>query len=432
MNSSDPLLRLNYAEFLDDTSKILKSNKNNTTIIYSGDITDLQSIAGCSVSFAGISYTVINKIKRDFDTHFFLKPWRGIKQKLEELLEKRLSLKQRQISVIVGSLQSLHDLGYLPVEVYSLDEGARLSSRQPCVTVKVIGDFYWLRAQLARIIVQELNFWQECTLSTAGYKKAISRWYSLLCPSNVDYTNGAIESSGCKCIDTGIADKISAAWAMQMRYTYNLNADYHIKDLYREADSVAPRSIVFCTSLAAIADTYKDVSVIVPYNVWNEYDFEGDYLGIRTMLDERAAKGLILGLHSGTSLRRKKYLKDIYSLFSGPDNSKRYKTIHPGLKLVLGGIKSIYEMESIFNSLHTEGFAVDNVILEVTNLSLSSLTENVPEDYKSYSEFTANNSPVRLKPDDKAIINTFRKRFSNGAVYRQFLTDVKMNLIQNL
>jgi hypothetical protein len=202
--------------------------------------------------------------------------------------------------------------------------------------------------------------------------------------------------------------------------------------LYREADSVAPRSIVFCTSLAAIADTYKDVSIIVPYNVWNEYDFEGDYLGIRTLLDERAAKGLILGLHSGTSLRRKKYLKDIYSLFSGPDNSKRYKTIHPGLKLVLGGIKSIYEMESIFSSLHTEGFAADNVILEVTNLSLSSLTENVPEDYKSYSEFTANNSPVRLKPDDKAIINTFRKRFSNGAVYRQFLTDVKMNLIQNL
>ena len=74
MNSSDPLLRLNYAEFLDDTSKILKSNKHNTTVIYSGDITDLQSLAGCSVSFAGLSYTVINKIKRDFDTHFFLKP----------------------------------------------------------------------------------------------------------------------------------------------------------------------------------------------------------------------------------------------------------------------------------------------------------------------------------------------------------------------
>lgn len=431
MNSSDPLLRLNYAEFLGDTSKILKSN-NNTTIIYSGDITDLQSLAGCSVSFAGISYTVVNRIKRDFDTHFFLKPWRSIKQKLEELLDKRLRLKPRQIGVIVGSLQSLHDLGYLPAEVYSLDEGARLSSRQPCVTVKVIGDFYWLRTQLARIIVQELNFWQECTLATTGYKKSIARWYNLLCPSNVDYMNGAIESSGCKCGDPGTADKLSAAWAMQMRYTYNLNADRHIKDMYREADSVEPRSMIFCTSLAAIADTYKDVSVIVPYNVWNMYDFEGDHLNIGTLLDERAEKGLILGLHSGTSLRRKKYLKDIYSLFSGPDNSKRYKTIHPGLKLVLGGVKSISEMESIFSSLHTEGFAADNVILEVTDLSLGSLAENVPEDYKTYSEFTANNSPIRLKPSDKAVINTLRKRFSNGAIYRQFLTDVKMNLIQNL
>lgn len=432
MNSSDPLLRLNYAEFLSDTSKLLKSNNHNTTVIYSGDLTDLQRIAGRSVSFAGISYTVINRIKRDFDTHFFLKPWRGIKQKLEELLSKRLGLKQRQIGVIVGSLQSLHDLGYLPAEVYSLDEGTRLSSRQPCVTVKVSGDFYWLRAQLARIIVQELNFWQECTLATTGYKKSIARWYSMLCPANVDYTNGAIESSGCKCGDPGTADKLSAAWAMQMRYTYNLNADRYIKDTYREADAVEPRSIIFCTSLAAIADTYRDVSVIVPYNVWSIYDFEGDYLDIRALLDERAAKGLILGLHGGTSIRRKNYLKDIYSRFSGPDNSKRYKTIHPGLKLVLGGVKSICEVESIFNSMHIDGFAADNVILEVTNLSLSSLTENVSEEYKAYSEFTANNSPVRLKPADKAIISTFRKRFSNGAIYRQFLTDVKMNLIQNL
>lgn len=428
MNSSDPLLRFDYTVFLNDCSEISRYKDSWVTIIYAGNIDRLASLASCSVSFSGISYSVINSIKQNFDRHFFLKPWHIIRDRIEHLL----GFKKKQMDIIIEALQSLHEFGALPVEISSVDEGSRIRSKQPCVVLKTMGQFYWLRVQLANIISAELNFWQEYTLATTAYKKAAMTWYSRLCGSKSDYTRGIIESNSCAYIFPEMADRISTIWISQMHYTYNLNADNCVKNLYRNADDAISRSITFSMSIGGLKDTYKDMSLIIPYSAWCSYDFEGDYLGIAELLRERSEKGLILGLHCGDSSNHKKYLEDLYKRFKGPDNTKRYKTLHPGLKLVFGGIRTLSRLNSVFQDIHLAGFSADSVLLEVTDLSLNSISDETTASLEREVLFTPNHHPSRIKKEDKEVINNMKTRFNRGIVYRQFMSDVKTNLIQNL
>ena len=432
MNSSDPLLRFDYTVFLNDCSEISRYKDSYITIIYAGNVDKLTSLASCSVSFAGISYSVINSLKQNFDLHFFLKPWHLVRTRMEHILGVQLGFKEKQMNVIIEALQTLHDYGALPVEIKSVDEGSRTRSKQPCVVLKTTDQFYWLRVQLANIISAELNFWQEYTLVTMAYKKAAMTWYSRLCESRSDYTKGVIESNSYAHIFPEMADRISTIWISQMHYTYNLNVDNCVKNLYRNAEDTSSRSIPFSTSIGGLVDTYRDMSLIIPYSAWNAYDFEGDCLGIAELLRERSEKGLILGLHCGDSNNRKKYLENVYKRFKGPDNTKLYKTLHSGLKLVFGGIRTLSRLNSVFQDIHLAGFSADSVLLEVTDLSLSSIEGENTASMKREVSFAHNHHPSRIKKEDKEVINNMKTRFNHGIVYRQFMSDVKTNLIQNL
>lgn len=432
MNSSDPLLRFDYTVFLNDCSEVSRYKDSYVTIIYAGNADRLANLASCSVSFAGISYSVINNLKQNFDLHFFLKPWHLVRARMEHLLEVRLGFKKKQMDIIIEALQALHEFGALPVEISSVDEGSRVRSKQPCVVLKTRNHFYWLRVQLANIISAELNFWQEYTLATTAYKKAAMTWYSRLCGSKSDYTRSIIESNSYAHIFPEMSDRISTIWISQMRYTYNLNADNCVKSLYRNAEDTSSRSIPFSTSIGGLADTYRDMSLVIPYSTWCSYDFEGDFLGITELLRERSEKGLILGLHCGDSSNHKKYLEDVYKRFKGPDTTKRYKTLHPGLKLVFGGIRTLSGLNSVFQDIHLAGFSADSVLLEVTDLSLNSITDDDMTSLKREVSFTHNHHPSRIKKGDKEVINNMKPRFNHGIVYRQFISDVKTNLIQNL
>lgn len=86
----------------------------------------------------------------------------------------------------VDRMAALHDLGYLPLEIKSLDEGLRIKMKVPMLTIKnTHPDFFWLVNYLETVL--SAMIWKGCTNATIAYEyKRIATDYAVRTGSPVE------------------------------------------------------------------------------------------------------------------------------------------------------------------------------------------------------------------------------------------------------
>jgi nicotinamide phosphoribosyltransferase len=83
--------------------------------------------------------------------------------------KRRLDTALGPDAVPVDHIARLHDLGYLPIEIFALPEGSRVNMRIPVLTItNTIDDFFWLTNDLETILSTEL--WKPTTVATIAYE----------------------------------------------------------------------------------------------------------------------------------------------------------------------------------------------------------------------------------------------------------------------
>ncbi|ANT42192.1 nicotinamide phosphoribosyl transferase [Escherichia phage vB_EcoM_Alf5] len=82
--------------------------------------------------------------------------------------------------------EALHDLGYLPVEVYAVEEGTVVPMRVPMVVFQnTVSGFHWVAGYLEDAFSAEI--WKACTIATIAlhYKRICKKWADITCDNDL-------------------------------------------------------------------------------------------------------------------------------------------------------------------------------------------------------------------------------------------------------
>lgn len=125
------------------------------------------------VVFFGLQYFIKKYLIQEWNDNFFNQP--------KDVVIKRFS---RRINNYLGDnqvgtkhIEDLHDLGYLPIEIYALPEGSVYELRVPSLVIyNTHPDFFWMTNYLETIL--STTIWGPCTSATTAfeYKKILSKF----------------------------------------------------------------------------------------------------------------------------------------------------------------------------------------------------------------------------------------------------------------
>lgn len=328
-----------------------------------------------------------------FNEEFFDKPFEEIIYEYKRIMDASLGKDAYKIDKI----ESLHKLGYLPIEIVALPEGTIVPMHVPMFGItNTHKDFAWLPQSLESLISAEM--WHPMLAATVGmtYRGIVNHYYDLTCEDNIPRSKalGAFDFRGEECLESAV--KAGAGWCLSFLNTATVPTIPHLEKNYFcdcTKESVAYGSpstehSVMCSNYAVdgdeitllrrlLTEIYPNTSfsaVLDSYDYWNIID------NILPQLKTEIMN------HNGCMLMRgdsgdcvEVVTKTVFKLweeFGGTVNSKGYKVLDPHVKAIYGDSITVQRCEEIYRILMKNGFACSNVALGVGSFSFQCIEED--------------------------------------------------------
>lgn len=338
-----------------------------------------------------------------FNEEFFDKPFEEIIYEYKRIMDASLGKDAYKIDKI----ESLHKLGYLPIEIVALPEGTIVPMHVPMFGItNTHKDFAWLPQSLESLISAEM--WHPMLAATVGmtYRGIVNHYYDLTCEDNIPRSKalGAFDFRGEECLESAV--KAGAGWCLSFLNTATVpTIPYLEKNYFCDCtkESVAYGSpstehSVMCSNYAVdgdeitllrrlLTEIYPNTSfsaVLDSYDYWNIID------NILPQLKTEIIN------HNGCMLMRgdsgdcvEVVTKTVFKLweeFGGTVNSKGYKVLDPHVKAIYGDSITVQRCEEIYKILMENGFACSNVALGVGSFSFQCIEED--EELKPFTRDT--------------------------------------------
>jgi nicotinamide phosphoribosyltransferase len=328
-----------------------------------------------------------------FNEEFFDKPFEEIIYEYKRIMDASLGKDAYKIDKI----ESLHKLGYLPIEIVALPEGTIVPMHVPMFGItNTHKDFSWLPQSLESLISAEM--WHPMLAATVGmtYRGIVNHYYDLTCEDNIPRSKalGAFDFRGEECLESAV--KAGAGWCLSFLNTATVpTIPYLEKNYFCDCtkESVAYGSpstehSVMCSNYAVdgdeitllrrlLTEIYPNTSfsaVLDSYDYWNIID------NILPQLKTEIMN------HNGCMLMRgdsgdcvEVVTKTVFKLweeFGGTVNSKGYKVLDPHVKAIYGDSITVQRCEEIYKILMENGFSCSNVALGVGSFSFQCIEED--------------------------------------------------------
>lgn len=328
-----------------------------------------------------------------FNEEFFDKPFKEIIYEYKRIMDASLG----EDAYKIDKIESLHKLGYLPIEIVALPEGTIVPMHVPMFGItNTHKDFAWLPQSLESLISAEM--WHPMLAATVGmtYRGIVNHYYDLTCEDNIPRSKalGAFDFRGEECLESAV--KAGAGWCLSFLNTATVpTIPYLEKNYFCDCtkESVAYGSpstehSVMCSNYAVdgdeitllrrlLTEIYPNTSfsaVLDSYDYWNIID------NILPQLKTEIMN------HNGCMLMRgdsgdcvEVVTKTVFKLweeFDGTVNSKGYKVLDPHVKAIYGDSITVQRCEEIYRILMKNGFACSNVALGVGSFSFQCIEED--------------------------------------------------------
>ncbi len=327
-----------------------------------------------------------------FNEEFFSRPFEEVIAGYRRIMDAALGAKAYRIEKI----EKLHRLGYLPIEVVSLPEGARVPMQVPIFGItNTHPDFAWLPQSLESLISAES--WHPMLAATVGatYRAIVDRYYALTCEDDLPRARalGAFDFRGEECTESAI--KAGAGWCLSFLNTATVPTIPYLEECYccdctKEPvafGSPSTEHSVMCSNYAVdgdeitllrrlLTEIYPDTSfsaVLDSYDYWNIIDnvlpqLKPEILAHNGCMLMRGDSGDCVEVVTKTVFR-------LWEIFGGTVNSKGYKVLDPHVKAIYGDSITIQRCEQIYRILMEQGFACSNVALGVGSFSMQCVEE---------------------------------------------------------
>ena len=328
-----------------------------------------------------------------FNEEFFDKPFEEIIYEYKRIMDASLGKDAYKIDKI----ESLHKLGYLPIEIVALPEGTIVPMHVPMFGItNTHKDFAWLPQSLESLISAEM--WHPMLAATVGmtYRGIVNHYYDLTCEDNIPRSKalGAFDFRGEECLESAV--KAGAGWCLSFLNTATVPTIPYLEKNYfcdctKESvayGSTSTEHSVMCSNYAVdgdeitllrrlLTEIYPNTSfsaVLDSYDYWNIID------NILPQLKTEIMN------HNGCMLMRgdsgdcvEVVTKTVFKLweeFGGTVNSKGYKVLDPHVKAIYGDSITVQRCEEIYRILMKNGFACSNVALGVGSFSFQCIEED--------------------------------------------------------
>lgn len=266
----------------------------------------------------GIANFVNEILYKDFNENFFGKHWLDIYEDLIEVLSGGLGSSLPTIKETELKIKNLHKLGYLPIELNGLPEGALCPMGVPAIEIRSTHpDFAWVAQSIESILSCE--FWHPAISATMAleYKKIAKAAYDKTVDDDISHMTAMCDFSmrGQESYTSAVAS--GAAFLTSFYNCSTIESRRYIKENYKDTNPVRVNGLtstehsVMCsdyaicgderetfrrlltevypdTSFAAVADSrdfWNVVTNILP-SLREEIEAHNGFIGIRHDSDE--------------------------------------------------------------------------------------------------------------------------------------------------
>ena len=341
----------------------------------------------------GLQSFIKEYLIHDFNEYFFNRPKEEVINEYRHILDNTLG----EGLYGIERVGELRDLGYLPIEIKALPEGARVPIGVPMFEISnTHPKFAWLTNALESVISCEM--WHGMISATVGtmYRDIVDKYYSETVDNNIPHNRALGDFSMRGQESKRSAYKSSAGWLLSFLNTATVPAIHWLEEYYNcncEKEPVGFGAIstehsVACSNYAVDGDEITFIrrllTEIYPHNsfsmVSDSYDYWNLVDNILPQLKEEIFN------HDGTLLVRGdsgdpvevtvNTVVHLWDIFGGTVNSKGYKVLNPHIKAIYGDSITPQRAERIYYLLKDRGFAANNVSLGVGSFSMQCLEEN--------------------------------------------------------
>ena len=308
-------------------------------------------------------------------------------------------------------LEALWDLGYLPLEIKSLPEGARVPIGVPVLTItNTLPDFYWLPNFMETWLSTEL--WKSTTSASTSfvYRKIINRYAELTGGSKefIDWQGHDFSMRGM----SGVQDaaKSGAGHLISFTGTDNIAAVKYIRDAYRGKETFIGGSVpatehsVMCAggkeseieTFRRLLKTYPSGVVSIVSDTWDfwnvitntarelKLEIEArtpDMFGLAKTVfrPDSGDPVLIICGDPEAEFGSPQYdgaVECLANIFGTTTNAKGYKTLNSKVGLIYGDSITPARAEQILFRLQEKGFASDNIVFGVGSYTFQYTTRD--------------------------------------------------------
>ena len=267
------------------------------------------------VIFFGLSAYVHSYVVENFNDNFFSRNWSEIADEIYDILKNGLGYSDDMIGKTCKAIWSLHELGYLPVEINAVAEGTLVPMGVPCLEIKSTNpDFFWVGQALEASLSAAI--WHPMVSATIAreYRKIARGAFSATVENGIDERVAMCDFSMRGQESNESAVNASVAWLTSMWNSSTVAARKHIQNVYGKCEGnvrgLTSTEHSVMTSHACLDggdeiptfkylfDLYKDVSFAA---VCDSYDFWNVLTNIlpnnfMNEIDERGKRGLFIGV----------------------------------------------------------------------------------------------------------------------------------------
>jgi nicotinamide phosphoribosyltransferase len=393
----------------------------------------------------GLQAFIKEYLIESFNENFFNRPKSEVLEEYKRIIDNTLGTG----IVNYKKIENLHDLGYLPVEIKALDEGARVPIRVPMFEISNTNpDFAWLVNTLETAL--SCSLWHAQVSANVGYRyrQIVNKYFDISVDDDVPRNRalGDFSMRGQESCESAI--KSSAGFCLSFVNTATVPTILFLENYYNcdcEKEPVAFGAIstehsVMNSNYAVDGDEISMVKRLLndiypangfsmvsdSYDYWNMVDNiipackedilkHGGYIGIR------GDSGDPVEITTET-------VKKLWGTFGGNVNAKGYKVLDSHIKVIYGDSITPQRAENIYKILVENGFACNNVLLGVGSFSMQCLEQD--GELKPYTRDTfgiaikatyceVGGNPIQIYKDPKTDTDNFKKsQRGMCAVYR--------------
>ncbi len=368
-----------------------------TTLVYSNWTPRKSRIKGINnVVFFGLQYCIQKYIIDDFNTNFFNQPKEKVVKRYQNTINHYLGSNQ----IGTEHIEALHDLGYIPLIIKALDEGALVPIKVPMFTMyNTKPEFFWLTNYFETLI--STTIWMPCTSATIAYNyRKLLLTYAKDTTDNLEFINWQAHDFSMRGMAGIEAAILSAAGHLLSFYGSDTLPAFHFFEEYYQANPekeiisgtvAATEHSVMCMGTNAdeintfkrlITEVYPTGIVSIVSDTWNLWTVLTSYLPqLKSDILNRNGKvvirpdsgnpvDIICGNPKGTTDEEKAgVIELLWKTFGGTINSKGYKVLDTHIGAIYGDSITLERAKAICELLKENGYASSNIVLGIGSYS---------------------------------------------------------------